>query len=607
MMIDCHRDGGFRGAIKWKFANFLDFQAKRVILDAPTAGSAMRFAMRSTHMRTPGAICLGRPLAVTLLVLLVCPCVYAARVQDFLLGGEDVVRQTDAGPVRGTVRDGMQIFRSIPYAAPPVGANRFMAPGPVQPWKGIRDARHPGPACPQIQEIYDSSEDGAAIQSEDCLTLNVWEPPKAAAPLPVMVFIHGGSLVEGSAADSGYDGMELARRGSVVVVTLQYRLGVLGFLYLGGVGGETYARSGNSGILDQVAALGWIRRNIATFGGDPHNVTLFGESSGGASIRGLMVMPMARNLFNKVIIESGDTGPVIPAAQASQLTADFLRLTGVRGVGDLQKLPVEALLRAQYKLFADPSRHAVFGLTVDGLVFRESVIEGVKKDVAASVPMLIGTNAEETRYFMALDGIPLDQQSPDALRRALVTALELDPAGLAGEAQAIIDRYLASGVPQTVAFETLLSDVTFRIPSIRLAEVNSARQPTYFYSFAYRSPTRGPTGLEYGAMHGIELPFVFHDETPASLTYVGPQGTWTHIADQVVAAWSHFARTGDPGNLLLPTWPRYDTKDRAVMEFGPRALVLMDPLAAERVAWDRIPSQLFEAGLSQQLEDPLAN
>ena len=566
----------------------------------------MKPGWTSIHWTIDKAIIrIGWPLAATL--LFACPGAYAARLQDFLLGGEDVVRQTDAGSVRGVARDGIQIFRAVPYAAPPVGARRFMEPGPLAPWKGVRDARHPGPACPQIQEIFDTSEDGAAIQSEDCLTLNIWAPAKAAAPRPVMVFIHGGSLIEGSAADSGYDGTQLARRGSVVVVTLQYRLGALGFLYLGGIGGEPYARSGNSGILDQVAALSWVRRNIAAFGGDPHNVTLFGESSGGASIRGLMVMPAARELFHKVIIESGDTGPVIPIAQAAQLTSDFLRLAGVRGVQELQKLPVEALLRAQYQLFDDPSRHAIFGLTVDGIVFRETVIEGVEKHAAASVPMLIGTNAEETRYFIALDGMPLDQQSPETLRRGLVTALELDPAGLAGEAQAIIDRYLASGVPQPVAFETLLSDVTFRIPSIRLAEVNAARQPTYFYLFAYRSPTRGPTGLEYGAMHGIELPFVFHDETPASLTYVGPKGTWTHIADQVVAAWSQFARTGNPSNPLLPPWPRYDTKTRAVMEFGPRSRVLLDPLAAERAAWDRIPSRLFEAGLSQELEDPPAD
>ena len=193
--------------------------------------------MRRAHMHTPAIIRLGRPLAATLAVLLACPSAYAARVQDFLLGGEDIVRQTDAGPVRGTARDDMQIFRAVPYAAPPIGARRFMAPGPVVPWKGVRDARNPGPACPQIQEIYDTSEDGAAIQSEDCLTLNIWAPPKKALSLPVMVFIHGGSLIEGSAADSVYDGKELARRGDVVVVTLQYRLGALGFLYLGGIGG----------------------------------------------------------------------------------------------------------------------------------------------------------------------------------------------------------------------------------------------------------------------------------------------------------------------------------------------------------------------------------
>ena len=270
-----------------------------------------------------------------MLLLLACPGASAARIPRTSCSAARIwcARPTQ-DTVRGTAHDGMPIFRAVAYAAPPVGARRSMAPGPVAPWKGVRDARHPGPACPQVQEIYDTAEDGAAIQSEDCLTLNIWAPAKMAAPLPVMVFIHGGSLIEGSAARlrvrrHGTRAPWQRRRRDVAVSPRRSRR-----LYLGGIGGERYARSGNNGILDQVAALGWVQRNIAAFGGDPHNVTLFGESSGGASIRGLMVMPAARELLHPVIIESGDTGPVIPIAQAAQPPSDFLRLAGVRRDGN---------------------------------------------------------------------------------------------------------------------------------------------------------------------------------------------------------------------------------------------------------------------------------
>ncbi|MBS0420283.1 MAG: carboxylesterase family protein [Proteobacteria bacterium] len=542
-------------------------------------------------------------IIAALLTLLRLQVAAAAAPQDFLLGGTDILREVTAGKLLGVERGGVDLFLNIPYAAAPVGSLRFRPPQSASPWQGVRNAQARGPACPQVLDAYDSSEDGDVIQCEDCLTLNVWTPQSATGPLPVMVFIHGGSLFEGSAADSFYEGSELARRGKVVVVTLQYRLGALGFAYLGRLGGPKYVQSGNNGILDQIAALAWIQHNIARFGGDPGNVTLFGESSGGASIRALLVAAGARGLFHKVIIQSGDTGPLLSVDKAAALAGQLMKLAAVKTVTELRNLPVAKLLAAQRRLFEDPRYHATFGLVNDGTLFKGPIVEAFHADPAAAVPMLIGTNAEEMRYFIAMYGLPLDEQSATAMAHNLVAFLGLDRVGKADEARAIVEHYRHGAPNDATAFETLLSDALLRLPSIRLAEENSRRQPTYFYSFAYRSPAPGPTGLAYGAMHGIELPFVFHVTTPLSYAYVGPKGTWERLADRVVAAWSAFARTGNPNNPELPSWPKYDSGTRATMELNQRSCVLLDPFAEERVAWDRVPSAVFEDEQSIRLAE----
>jgi para-nitrobenzyl esterase len=528
---------------------------------------------------------------------------HATGPPDFPLDKAHVLRHISGGTIDGIALKNNTAFLNVPYAAPPLGPRRFRPPAPVIRWIGVRNARRRGPACPQILDTYDSSEDGEAIQSEDCLTLNVWTPTKATEPLPVMVFIHGGSFFEGSAADSFYDGSQLAQRGNVVVVTLQYRLGALGFLYLGDQGGSRYRQSGNTGLLDQIAALKWVRDNIANFSGDAHNVTLFGESSGGASIRALMVANAARGLFQKVIIESGDTGPVLSRQTAASFARRFMALAGVNSVAKLQQLSIAALLKTQKRFFDDVQLHATFGLTDDGMLFNGTVSSNVEADPSTAAPMLIGTNTEELRYFIAMYGSPIDQQPAEVLQRHLAAYLGFNRAGIGEQAEAIVKQYVASAPSYPIAVETVLSDAIFRVPSIRLAEANSQRKPTYFYSFAYRSPVRGPTGLEYGAMHGIELPFVFHVETPSAYAYVGPKGTWEGLADQLVSAWTSFARTGDPNNALMPHWPPYDVSTRATMELNLRSRVVLDPLGLERQAWDRIPSEFFESTDSIQLVD----
>jgi para-nitrobenzyl esterase len=520
-----------------------------------------------------------------------------AAAQDFLNEGPGVVVQTTYGPVAGVQNERVQVFRGIPYAAPPIGDRRFRQAVPPINWVHPRPARMRTPACPQVLNLDDPAEDGDSIMSEDCLTLNVWTPRSDSKARPVMVFIHGGALVEGSAADSWYDGTVLANTGDVVVVSLQYRLGAFGFLELGDIGGPAFLDSGNLGILDQIEALRWVQRNIARFGGDPGNVTLFGESAGGASIHGLLAVEAARDLFHKVIIQSGDPGQFVTKQRATDIARDFMALAHVTTVSALQKFGMERMVRTQAQLFDKEYGIATFSMVKDGRTFAATPIQTVTADARLSKPMIIGTNSEEMRYWTALDGSPIDQQPEPVLHDRL---MRIFGAGAAG----IIDAYKQDNSTYSEAITTLLGDAVFRMPSIRLAEVNSTRQPTFMYLFTYRSLTKGPTGLEYGSMHGLELAFVFHVDSSMGFTYVGPKGSWTHLTDQMVEAWTRFARTGDPNGPTLPSWPRYDVQRRATMEFGQRSDLVLDPYGAERRAWDQVTSDRFEDGEAARLADP---
>jgi para-nitrobenzyl esterase len=520
-----------------------------------------------------------------------------AAAQDFLDMGSGVVVQTTYGPIVGVQHERVQVFRGIPYAAAPIGKLRFRHAVPPAKWTHPRAARVSTPGCPQIFDLDEPAEEGDSNMSEDCLTVNVWTPAANSKSRPVMVFIHGGGLEEGSAASSWYDGGALADRGDVVVVSCQYRLGAFGFLEVAEIGGTDFADSGNLGILDQVIALRWVRENIRNFGGDPGNVTVFGESAGGASIHGLLAMPAARNLFQKAIIQSGDPGQFLKKPRATSIAKEFMAIAHAATVADLQRLTMEEMLRAQSQLFDKNYGLATFAMVEDGRTFSTTPIQAFEADPNLSKPLLIGTNSEEMRYWIAQDSSPVDQQPESLLRDRLVRIF--GPPG-----RSIVDVYKSNGANYADAVSTLLSDAVFRMPSIRLAEANSMRQPTFVYLFTYRSLTKGPTGLEYGAMHGLEVAFVFHLDTSRGYTFVGPKGSWTHLSDQMLDAWTRFARTGDPNGPLLPHWPRYDTEQHATMAFGQHSDVVLDPYGAERRAWDGIASTEFEDGEVVRLTDP---
>jgi para-nitrobenzyl esterase len=522
-----------------------------------------------------------------------------AHCQDFLKPGTPVIVVTTDGPVVGRQARHVQSFRAIPYAAAPINELRFRPAAPAVKWTHPRDARVSGAACPQVLDLDDPAEDGDQSMSEDCLTVNVWTPGADTKTRPVMVFIHGGALEEGSAEDSWYDGGALAERGDVVVMSLQYRLGAFGFLELADVGGTRFADSGNLGLLDQIEALRWVQRNAGRFGGDPHNVTVFGESAGGASIHGLLAIPAARDLFQKAIIESGDPGQFLSNKEATAIASKFMALAHVTTVKELQRLSAEDMLRAQSELFTKGYGLATFGMVEDGRTFDRTPIEAVAANPSLSKPLLIGTNSEEMRYWTAMDALPIDQQPESVLQARLLRTF-------GPGAEHLLGVYANDGNSYSEAVTQLLGDVVFRMPSIRLAELNADRRPTFVYLFTYRSLTRGPTGLEYGSMHGLELAFVFHVDSSMGYSYVGPKGSWTHLSDQMADAWTRFARTGDPNGAGLPTWPRYGTEQHATMEFGVRSDVALDPYGAERRAWHEIPSQKFEQAQAARFSDPPA-
>ena len=487
--------------------------------------------------------------------------------------------RTEAGDVRGSREVGVLVFRGIPYAAPPVGVLRFRPPAPAVQWQGVRDATDFMPACPQVVE-RDPTENNNSVMAEDCLGINVWTPAADRSRRPVMVFIHGGAFIEGSARNTWYDGSELVRRGNVVIVTLQYRLGALGFLELSQVGGAEYAASGNLGILDQLAALQWVQRNIAAFGGDPGNVTLFGESVGATSAAILMTLPAARGLFHRVILESNSGTRVGHSlTRAAEMARDYMHAAGVTSIEQLRKLDWRELRDAQQRYFESAFGDSTFGPTWDGVVIAEPPMKTILAGGAARVPVLLGTNLDEVRYWTEIEELPL-QSKPEAKLREQVAAF----AGSASDG--IVDTYLRLNGNPGDAIVQLETDALWRMAAIRSAEALCERQPVYMYLFTYRSTAHH---AKYGAAHAMEVPFVFGGiDTQDVIAFTGRAPYRNALRDGMQRAWLRFARTGAPGAPGF-SWPRYEVSRRATMEWGSTIRVVNDPYSEQRQAWSGVP------------------
>ncbi len=486
----------------------------------------------------------------------------------------DGVLEISGGRIRGRERSGVWAFSGVPYARAPVGPLRWRPPQPPAPWRGVRDAVEFGPVAPQPRALAGVAVPGdPAEESEDCLTLNVWTPSPDGARRPVMVWIHGGGFTSGTGAGLLSRGGDLARHGDVVVVTVNYRLGALGYLahpsLAGGPGPDGTA--GNWGLRDQVAALRWVHDHIAAFGGDPGNVTVFGESAGGMSVSALLGVPAARGLFHRAIVQSGPPYTHTPA-RARRAAEDLVRELGLvaptREV--LEGVPAADLVAATRALrdrLPPPGELPLPLLpVVDGAVLPRRPEEAVAAGAVADVPLLLGTNRDELSFF-AFGDPRMAGMDDEALARWMARAAPHVPPG------EVVERYRAARVARgepVAPFDLWVSagsDLVFRWPTLALAAAQRTHQPrTYVYLFAWETPAFGGT---MGSCHGLEIPFVFGSvrrPVVAAIAGGGPEAEG--LSARMQAAWVAFARRGDPSHEGIGRWPSWDPVRRATMVLG---------------------------------------
>ncbi len=499
--------------------------------------------------------------------------------------------ETRCGKLEGRETGGVQVFRGIPYARPPVGALRFRAPEPAEPWSGVRSALEFGPSAPQQPMMLPLPGMDVGAMDEDCLYLNVYTPAADGAARPVMVWIHGGGFVIGSGSQPVYDGRPLALRGDVVVVTINYRIGPLGFLFLSDLCPELAGATGNAGIRDQVAALEWVRDNIAAFGGDPGNVTIFGESAGGMSVGTLLGMPSARGLFARAIAQSGASHNVHTRETATKVAARFLEELGIapaQAAATLRELPPDKLLETQQQTVLKLGTSLgllAFQPLVDGDSLPEPPLGAVAAGHAADVTLMTGTTRDEWNLFGMLDPRARSLDEAGLVKRLSAQLPDADVPGLV-EVYRRAREGRASCDPKDLYF-AIQTDRIFRIPAIRLAEAQRPHQPhTYLYRFDWETPAFGGA---LGACHAVDLAFVFGlVDRPGAELFTGGGPEALLLSERVMDAWAAFARNGDPSHAGLPggRWDAYDAERRATMLLGRDCALEFDPGAAERRAWD---------------------
>jgi para-nitrobenzyl esterase len=494
------------------------------------------------------------------------------------------------GQLEGSHQGAMFAFKGVPFAAPPVGERRWLPPQPVEPWEGVLQAVQFGMTAPQNPiPAGPGPRDEPEPQSEDCLYLNIWSPGLDNRRRPVMVWIHGGAFSIGSGSAPMYEGSVLAQRNDVVVVTVNYRLNLLGFLNLKEATDGKIPATGNEGLLDQVAALKWVQEHIAAFGGDPDNVTIMGESAGSMSIACLLTMPAARGLYHKAILESGVGTTTMPLEKAAEVGRLFLKVTGISSddVEALHALTVEQLLATEIELrrrMANPwelMRITVTAPVMDGEVIPQMPTHAIAEGVAKDIPMIIGSNLDEWKLFF------IGEPNKEKIDRAQIVE-RLGRVIPSRYVEEIVERYYQARSQRgddTSPLEILSAistDVMFRIPALQMVEAQQKHNPAVFnYLFTYKSPVFG--GI-LGACHALEIDFVFatHDD---QFCGAGPEAD--KLSETIQDAWTSFARTGNPSCAALGAWAVYGD-GRMTMILNTQCRLEPAPYEEERQAWDAV-------------------
>ena len=499
---------------------------------------------------------------------------------------EGPIVETTAGKLRGVIQAGTHTFRGVPYGASTAGSNRFMPPRKPEPWAGVREAFENGPTAPQLGGPPNPlilNHRQPAVEGEDCLVMNIFTPGvNDNRKRPVMVWLHGGGFASGAGSAHSFDGNFLARSGDVVVVSVNHRLNIFGHLYLGDVGGDKYADSGNAGLLDVVAVLEWVRDNITHFGGNPANVTLFGQSGGGLKISTLLAMPPAKGLFHKAIIESGALLKGIHRDEANKTTGRILAKLGLQAnqVDDLQKLPVDRLLSAiDTRGSAPGSAPLNLAPVVDGRSLPNDPFDPAAPEISADIPLIIGTVNTEGTFFTPPES-PLFSLDEAGMRTRLAQRF-------GDSTDKLIDLYRKE-IPNASPSQIYFLITAYPSAAITQAErkVAQSKAPVYMYLFTWATPVEG--GKRFSP-HTVELPFVFNNvvEQPEE---VGNGPELQPLADKVSGAWTAFARTGNPSAPGTPKWLAYTANERATMIINKEWKLVNDPRHEVRLIMNSLPA-----------------